>query len=311
MKNILIIISFVILFFLILFGLYVAAFKIFFSSPRLIKQTKQLSRMIFQREVSVADMSLSPFGTFKVKDFSMAVRGGFSAGAMIKIGSVSSSVDVLKLFRREIIINRFDVSGVELNLNYENKRKFNYDNFFSNVKYIFMQSGARQGIIKTIELHRANIENANVYVMTDYGKLEFKNIKLETDILNGASSFDGSVSFDFSYKGINASAAFKFSFNKTERIIYIKDFVCKDFMISADGNINLLDDGSAELEFVAKINKDSYARILKNIFNTDFPFNEIIRNPFDEDIIINYPSDKKNPKTMQKAGTYIHNTTRL
>ena len=301
MKNIFIIISFVILFFLILFGIYVAAFKMFFSSPRLIKQTKQLSRMIFQREVSVADISLSPFGAFKVKDFAMAARGGFGAGTMIKVDAVSSNTDVLKLLRREIIINKFDINGVDLNLNYANKRKFNYDNFFSNVKYIFMQNGARQGIIKNIELRRANIENANVYVMTDYGKLEFKNIKLETGSLNEANNFDGGASFDFSYKGINTSATFKFSFNKTERILYIKDFVCKDFMISADGNINFLDDGSAELEFVARINKDSYVQILKNIFNTDFPFNEVIKNPFDEDIIINYPSDKKNIKGMPKA----------
>ncbi|MCL2334951.1 MAG: hypothetical protein FWC57_02685 [Endomicrobia bacterium] len=301
MKNILIIISFVILFFLLLFGLYVAAFKIFFSSPRMINQTKRIARMAFQRDVSAADISLSPFGALKVKDFSMAARGGFSAGTLIKAGSLAANIKILRLFSREIIIDSLEISGVDLHLNYENKRKFDYGSFFSNIGYLFMQDGSHQGIVRNVELRRAKTENANVYVMTDYGRLEFKNVKLEIELLDDTKDFAGSASLDFSYKGINTPVTFNFTFNKTQRVIYIKDFVCKDFMISADGNINLLDDGSAELEFVAKINKNSYVQILKNIFNTDFPFNEIIQNPLDEDMIITYPSDKKNPNIAQKA----------
>lgn len=290
MKNVIIIFLLVALFFSLVFGIYVAGFKYYFRSDRMIKQTKRIARMTFQREANAAKINLSPFGALNVNSFAMAARGGFDAGTTLSVNSLSAKINIIKLLSRELIINNVHIKGINVHLNYENGRKFNYSDFFSNVKYVFMQKAKRQGLLKKVEINSVLIDESNVNLKTDYGLMKFKNIVLSSQAFDMEEPFLGRALFVFEWRAINAETSAAFRYDRENKIIYVEDLVCENLSFSADGKIKLLDGGLVEIEYVVKINKKLYATVLRSI--AGFAPDDLITKisaALDDDIIISYP----------------------
>ena len=287
MKNIIIIILLVKLFFSMLFAAYAAGFKIYFSDARLANQTKRVVRMVFQRDSSIAKISLSPFGSFNANSFKMSAKGGFDAGTVFSARAISANISIWKLFRRDLKIKNLNIGGAVLNLNYENGRKFDYSGFFSNVKYLFINPPARQGFIKSVEIAPIVLSSGAVNLKTDRGSFVFSNVFLSADELNSGSYFSGSGSFDLETAGLKLPVVFKFRYSKEENIIYISDLFCAALSLSAEGKIKLLNDGSVEVEYVAKVNGEKLVNALAGFMKMQNAFN-IPSNNFEE-IIISYP----------------------
>jgi hypothetical protein len=221
--------------------------------------------MTFQRDVNVSGMSFSPFGAFNVRSFAMAAKGGFKNGSLLGINKIFADVKLSKLIRRELYVNEFFVDGINLKLNYENGRKFDYESFFSNVKFIFMQEGKRIGIVKKIEINNIILQNANIDMNIDNGNIKFKNIVLMSALFDSGSEFNGDISFDFEFKDRQYNAVLKFVYDNVSNNINIVEIRCKDFLLNATGNIGLLENGRISLDFNVSAGKDFFVNILNKI----------------------------------------------
>ena len=297
MKNIIIIFSLVALFFALTFGIYIAGFKYYFSSDRMIKHTKRIVRMTFQREANISKINLSPFGSFKVNAFAMAAKGGFDSGTVFSLSSISAKVNILKLFRREIVVEGVSIKGINIYLNYENGRKFNYSNFFSNVKYVFMSKSKKHGLLRKAEINSILIAGSNVELKTDYGLMKFKDMAIESESFKLDETFAGKGTFVFEWGAIKAKASAVFRYDRENKIIYFENIVSDELFLSADGKIKLLESGYVDTEYVLKIKKSSYDNIIKNIlgFASDGVAADSGSN-IDDDIIISYPGFTKEIK---------------
>ena len=290
MKNLSVISLLVILFFALTFAAYIIAFKLYFSSNRLINSTKHLSRMTFQREIKVSGMSFSPFGLFNMRSFSMAAKGGFQNGSLIGINKMSAGVNLLKLMRRELIAGDLFVDGINIKLNYENSKKFDYESFFSNVKLIFMQGGKRIGLIKKIEINNIIIQNANVDLLLDRGNVKFKNIVLMSDLFESVDNFSGDISFDFEFQNRQHSASLKFQGYQGDTLttLNISELQCKEFLLNAYGNINFLENGKISLDFNASAAELFFTGILEKITGVNYLKDAAVSSEIIEDIKISY-----------------------
>ncbi len=285
-KNLFVIFLLVILFFGMVFAAYLIGFKLYFNSGKLSRMAKKTIRTTFQREATIAKITISPFGTLKIDSFAMAAKGGFGKGTVFSFNSMESKINIIQMFRRQFMIDDTYIDGIKLNLNYENHRKFNYANFFANVKYLKMNSGAKQGLFKKIELKNIRTDNGSVKVKTDSGEFVFKNISIHSNMFNLENNFTGKVSFDFAYGSFASSADCDFEWSKNDNIIFVNNLVTRNNEISAEGKIKLLQDGSADLEYVARVNMQSVISLsgAADLFKTG-------AYPVDmEDIIIYYPS---------------------
>lgn len=270
MKNIFVIISLVILFFALVFSAYIAGFNLYFSSSRLNNSAKRLSRMIFQRDVKVSGISFSPFGSFKARSFIMAAKGGFDNGVQLSVNKVEAKINLKKLLRREFCAEELFIDGLNLNLNYERGRKFNYGIFFSNIQYILMKGGGGAGLLKGAEIKNMEINNASVDLLTDRGVFKFKNISLLSGTLESGGNFDGNIYFDFEHGGKRHNANFKFNYNPKLREISFSEFKCEELSLYAVGNIVLLDNGEVSLFFKIDGNEEFFDGVLKNVVGRDY-----------------------------------------
>lgn len=296
MKNIFVIISLVILFFALVFSAYIAGFNLYFSSSRLNNSTKRLSRMIFQRDVKISGMSFSPFGSFKARSFIMASKGGFDNGVQLSINKVEAKINLKKLLRREFSAEDLFIDGLNLNLNYERGRKFNYGIFFSNIQYVLMKDGDRTGLLKGAEIKNMEISNASVDLLTDRGVLKFKNISLLSGTLESGGNFDGNVYFDFEYGGKRYNANFKFNYNSKLREINFSEFKCEELSLYAVGNIVLLDNGESSLYFKIDGNRELFDGVFKNVVGSDYlRYNDSSSEQMSE-IEVEYPGTSGNDK---------------
>lgn len=270
MKNLSIILLLVVLLFGMVFAAYIIAFKSYFSSNKLIGATKHLSRMTFQRDVKVSDMSFSPFGTFKMRSFSMAAKGGFDNGTLIGINKIIANIKPTKLIKRELYIRELSVDGINLRLNYENKRKFDYVLFFSNARFILMEKGKRIGLMKKVEIKNITIKNVSIDLMLDAGKIEFKNLVLMSEIFDSGNNFDGDISFDFEFNNKQYKAFAKFNYDTQEDQINISDLTCKEFSLSANGKISFLDRGRIALDFIASADRSFFDDFLSVVTGENY-----------------------------------------
>jgi hypothetical protein len=265
MKNIIIIFLLVFLFFGMVFAAYITAFKMYFTSERLTGRAKQLTRMTFQRDITVSKIALHPFGFLKVQNFAMAAKGGFKNGTLISVDKITSKIMLLNLIRREIVLKNFYIDGVNLRLNYENKRKFDYDSFFSNLKFVFMQSGKRMGIVKKIEILPVFLNNGTVNLFVDAGNIKFNKIVLTSAMFGSKADFEGDVVFEFEFDGAAYPSSFKFAYNNEARVLRITEFTCEKFLLKANGVIGFLERGKISLNFDAVGSNVFFENVLKKI----------------------------------------------
>ncbi|MCL2145222.1 MAG: hypothetical protein FWH43_07020 [Endomicrobia bacterium] len=284
MKNVSVIFFLVILFFILVFAGYIIAFKLYFSSDRLINKTKHLARMTFQRDVNVSGMSFSPFGTFNSRSFSMAARGSFEKGTLININKMSAKINLVKLFRRELHAGEFFIDGMNIMLNYENNKKFDYAAFFSNLQFIFMREGKRVGILKKIEIKNIDIQNANVFLRLDRGNVKFANIALMSRQFGIDDNFSGDISFDFEFKGRQYGAVLKFEYDNVSNEIKIPQLRCEELMLTADGNIGLLENGRISLDFNVSAAEPFFTGILEKITGNNYLENSITSSEIIENV---------------------------
>lgn len=289
MKNLGIIFTIVCVLFGLLFGAYIIVFKLYFSSDRLSNQSQRIVKMIFQRDSKLSDISLSPFGKFKMQDFSISARKGFSSGVLMSAENISSEIAVLNLLKRELLFTNLNIEGLKINLNYENKRKFNYKDFFANVKYLFYSKASRQGIIKKAEIENIKISSSEVNLKLDQGLIKFTDINLSSGGLYEGEDFSGKVNFKFYFKDIESSAEFDFNYEKENEVINISDFQCEDFSLFAEGKIFLSESGSIDISYTAKINKEKYLNLLGKLLNTSISSPDFLDTM--EEIIISYPAE--------------------
>ena len=296
MKKIIVVFLLLVLFLVLLFGIYIAGFKYCFSSKRTIKHSKEIIKTAFQRESNISKIKISPFGSININTFAMSAQGGFDSGTVFSLNSLSSKIEILKLFSRELVISNMDIKGVNVHLNYENNRKFNYSNFFSNARSIFMHKVKKHGFLKRGEINSILIEDSNVDLKTDYGLMRFKNLVLKSGRFNLEEPFTGSINFIFEWRGINANVSASFRYDGEKRIIFVENVLCEEFSLSADGKIILLDTGFVDVEYVLKVNKKLYEGIIRDIMGF-VPDGIISKSLYDidEEIIIYYP-DNKNKK---------------
>ena len=292
MKNLSVIFLLVIFFFSLVFAAYITAFSLYFSQNRLIETTIRLSRMTFQREVKVSRISFSPFGRFRVRSFSMAVKGGFENGTLISINKIFAKVNLLKLMRRELIAEKLLADGINIKLNYENGRQFDYESFFSNVKFVFIHDGRRTGFLKKIKINNMAIQNANVDLPLGRGNVKFKNIALMSDLFESGNDFSGCISFDFEFKNRQYPASLKFVYDSISKRINISQLQCEGFLLSTDGVINLLENGKVSLDFNVSANEDFFVNVLQEITGNNYLGNVInVSSEIIENVTVSYMNE--------------------
>ncbi|MCL2799560.1 MAG: hypothetical protein FWD54_04745 [Endomicrobia bacterium] len=304
MKNLVIIFFLVLLLFGFVFCAYLLAFNAYFSNDRLAKETKRITRMLFQRENDVSLVSLSPFGRFNLKDYSIAAKGGFKSGTLVSINSAAAKISVLKMLRRDFYVENVYVKGVNLNLDYGKNNKTGYAGLFSNLKYLFMGKSLKQGLIKSFEIRSVFIDESKVNLKFNLFEIDFKNVILKSDGFDNEDNFNGKISFDYeivSGYGIvvfSGSGSLSFKYNNSVKTIYIRDFLSPELSLSAEGEIKFLEEGELEVSYVAKINKTKLRDIISNYtgFNIETESDDI-----DEEIIITYPFANSSGKDQKTA----------
>ena len=292
MKN-LIIIFFLVLFLLgFMFCAYFFAFNAYFSNGRLAKETKRITRMLFQRDSGVSLVSLSPFGAFSMKDYSIAAKGGFKSGTLASVNSVTAKLSVLKMLRRDFYVESVYAKGVALNLDYGKNNKTGYANLFSNLKYLFLGKTVRQGLIKSFGIRSVFIDESKVNLKFNLFEIDFQNVILKSDGFDDEDNFNGKISFDYEIVSgydvvvFSGSGSLLFKYNNSVKTIYVRDFLSPELSLSADGEVRFSGDGEAEVSYVAKISKTKLRNIILNYTGLDV---EIENDDIDEEIIISYP----------------------
>jgi hypothetical protein len=245
--------------------------------------------MTFQRESRIGKINFSPFGKFNLDSFEMAKRGGFKNGLQISVKSVNSKIALAKLLKRELRADFLNIDGIELNLDYSSKKKFDHLSFFSNVKYLFINKSAKQGLIKNIEITNIIFSSGTLKLKLDGGEFVFSDIVLRSSRFDVFGEFSGNISFKISFKKILTDVSFDFTYDKENSVIKINNLVCADYGAYGDGKILLLDDGSVSLEYAVKINKGKYFDIMGVVVGADFS-SPLFQSGLADDIIIAYPS---------------------
>jgi hypothetical protein len=221
----------------------------------------------------------------------MAAKGGFENGTLISINKVFARVRLSKLMRRELVADEFSADGINIKLNYENRRKFDYEAFFTNVKFVVLHDGHRSGLLKRIEINNIVIQNANVDLSLDRGNVKFKNIVLTSDLFEGGNDFSGSVLFDFEFKNRQYPASFKFAYDSISKRINISQLQCEGFLLSADGVINLLENGRVSLEFNVSAGEDFFVNVLKEITGNNYLNNVNVSSEIIENVNVSYMNE--------------------
>jgi hypothetical protein len=288
MKKILRILFRLICFLVLAFAVYFAGFKFYFSSGKLIARTKRVVKTAFQRDAEISTMKLSPLGEISISSLSISQKGGFKNGTELSVKSVESKALPAKLLTREIVLKPFEISDAVLNLNFSDSRKFNYKSSFERAKYVFYETSAKHGLIRSAEIQDFSLLNASVVLKLDYGEMLFSNITLKISKIDFSDTISGSGSFDFSFKKVKTNASFDFKYKKRDSVIEIQNLICRDFNVSADAKIKFNPDGSVSPEYSARINKQKLLDVLK-----DFPaYSKIIQLAYPEaidEIILIYP----------------------
>jgi hypothetical protein len=288
LKNLLIIILLALAFFALAFAVYFVGFKFYFSSDKLTKKAQRLVRMTFQRESEFSKINLSPWGTMDISSFSMAQKGGFKVGTTLSVQSLKLKAVPSKFLKRELVFNPFEISGIVLNLNYANKRKFDYKAFFENVKYLFYSRSAKHGLVRSAEIENISIIGSSVILNIGAGKIVFSNISLKIARIDFGDRILGSGSFDFSFEEVKTSASFNFVYKVQDSTLEIQNLICEDFSVSADVKIKLNADGSVTPEYTARVNKKKLLEALKD-FPTYAGFINLAYPEAIDEIILIYP----------------------
>ena len=253
MKNLIIIISVVILFFLLVAGVFFAGFKLYFSPERNIERTRKFMRVMFQRDSSGASISISPLGVITVENFRLASRGGFGSGKQFGIKKLTAKINPLKALKREIEIDRIDIDGFELDLSYKDNEKFNYGGFFENSKLLIFDKTTKTGYLKDISFSRICARGGTIKIKSKYGLLEFDKIDIDANVDRVTGNVSGTLSFEMSGA---FTARTDFVYDASQKVIRISRLVCDDLGLSAEGRIELLKNGEITCDITAKIAKD-------------------------------------------------------
>ncbi|MDR0956416.1 MAG: AsmA family protein [Endomicrobium sp.] len=283
-------ITFVIIF--ISISLYLASFIILFNVNNLEKQTKHIINILTSKKTMVSGISLSPFGKLKIKNITIVEENKLISDFFISIDNFFAKISILNLVKADIIINDVHIDGLTLNLNYENKRKFNHFDLYENMKKN-MWKYSKHGFIKNVKINSIVIEHGLINLKLDIGNIKFYDIVLQSSIFNYYSNyFSGYGSFKFKLGTIQSSCEFDFSYDKRIKTLYITNFMCSGLSLSAEGNIKFLDDGSTELEYTAKMKKEKLSEFVLNLIGYNVTSRDNYKDDM-EDVIISYPNLKE------------------
>jgi hypothetical protein len=182
--------------------------------------------------------------------------GGFDNGVFLSIKKLSIKISVTKLLRAYFIANEFQIDGFEINLNFYNKRKFNYKELYKEIKNNFNKQYTKYRVIRKIKVGYIFIKNGVISLKLDLGNIKIYNILLRSNEFNYTSDyFEGIVSFGLKIGNFQTKATYEFNYDKLNRTLRIKDFKCEDLSLYGEGIISFLDSGDVSLEYNAKINK--------------------------------------------------------
>jgi hypothetical protein len=273
----------------IILATYAVVFKLLFGSSRIIKQLKNIAAISFDRDLSADKFDISPFGNIKIKTLAVSAKGGFDFGVPFLLNSLEMKTDFFKLFKRDLVIKSITVDGITLDFNYRHGRQFNDYALVANSKAVVIKAA---GLIKKVDVNSIQIKNGTVNLKTDFGDVKFKNIITTSSFSFAANTVEAVASFDFEIQGLSYAASADLSFDKSSSVLYLKNVVSKELSFSADGKIIFNDDGTANVEYVAKINKTKFSRLLKEVLGfAAVP--QISNNDSLDDILISYPSPKE------------------
>lgn len=224
--------------------------------------------------------------------------GGFDNGVLLSIDNLFVRITMFKLLRAHFIANDFYINGFRLNLNFENKKKFNYFELYKDIKTNFNQQYARYAFIKKMEVKYIFIDNGIVNLNLDLGHVKIYNVVLHSNVFNYESNyFKGSMSFNFKLGKVQAETSCDFAYDKAAKTLRVKDFKCEDLSLYAEGTVRFLENGDTTIEYSAKINKSKYKAFIYNLTGIN-PINVNSINDL-EDVVIYYPNIK--PKEIRTS----------
>jgi hypothetical protein len=245
-----------------------------------------------QREVTISKVYCSPFGNFKISGFELSNLGGFNKGVFLSVSKLFINVSVIRLLNAYFIANEFQIDGFEVNLNFENKKKFNYHEFYKEIKSNFNKQYTKYKFIRKMEVKYISIKNGVINLKLDLGNIKIYDILLRSNEFDYASDyFKGTTSFNFKLGNFQTKATCEFNYDKLNKTLRIKDFKCEDLSLYAEGIISFLDSGEVSLEYNAKINKLKYENLIYNLISIN-PINTKYQDNI-EDIVIYYPNIKE------------------
>ncbi|MDR3124347.1 MAG: hypothetical protein LBU10_00470 [Endomicrobium sp.] len=273
------------------FLLYFVIFTLCFNNASLLNKTKNIITILTQKKVRISKVSCSPFGNFKISNFNLSNMGGFDNGVLLSIDNLFVRISMFKLLRAHFIANDFYINGFRLNLNFENKKKFNCFEFYKNIKTNFNQHYARYSFIKKMEIKYIFIENGIINLKLDLGHIKIYNIVLDSNVFNYESNyFKGSMFFNFKLGNVQTETSCDFDYDKATKTLRVTGFKCEDLSLYAEGVVRFLENGDTTIEYSAKINRSKY----KNLVYTLTGINPINGNSINdiEDVVIYYPNIK-------------------
>ncbi|MDR1417647.1 MAG: AsmA family protein [Endomicrobium sp.] len=240
--------------------LYFVIFILYFNNAALLNKTKDTITALTQREVTISEVSCSPRGDFKISNLSLYNSGG---GIFLSVKKLSIKISVNKLLKAYFIANKFEVDSFEINLNLDNKRKFNYQELYKEIKDNFNKKYTKYRFIRKMEVEYISIKNGIINLKLDLGNIKIYDILIRSNKFDYANDyFRGTLSFSLKLNSFQTKATCEFNYSKLNKTLKIEDFKCEDLSLHGEGLISFLDSGDVSLEYNAKVNKLKYKSLL-------------------------------------------------
>jgi hypothetical protein len=274
--------------------LYFIIFILCFNNTVVLNKTRNFITTLTQREVAISKVFCSLFGDFKISGLKLSNLGGFDNGIFLSVKKFSIKISVIKFLKAYLMANEFQVDGFEINLNFENKRKFNYQEFYKEIKNNFNKQYTKYRFIRKVEIKYIFIKNGVINLKLDLGNIKIYDILLRSNEFAYPNDyFKGTLSFNFKLGNFKTKATCEFNYDKLNKTLRIKDFKCEDLSLYGEGIINFLDSGEVSLEYNAKINKLKYENLIYNLIGVNSINSNYQDNDNIEDSIIYYPGIKE------------------
>jgi hypothetical protein len=212
--------------------------------------------------------SFSPSGVFKMENFRFSKQPDFQAGELGKISKLIIKTDLMELFNSKLLVDSISVEGLNLSLNYKNKKQFNLKSFYETKDGLASKISKFALLIQSAEINKFEIKNSEVNLETDLGlivlkdiNISFKKIAINSNnfidvISKSGSKLSGKANFTCKIPGFEFPANFDFSYDILNKNLSITDFACKDLSLYGKINIFFFHDGSVSSQIDLKTEMD-------------------------------------------------------